>query len=106
MEIDTVFDLIRQTDKLTERFVLNETDRTSAAELGLDARCGYLHLTPNCVIVEKCNDSRLQYYGGFEYVDKENRKEIGDYVFYLADNEDGRVAECINRFYNTEKVDA
>ena len=38
----------------------------------------------------------LDYYGGFEYVHKYYRREVGDYVFYLA--EDDRVRGHIERF--------
>jgi hypothetical protein len=84
-------DLIDQVNDMVEE-LLNNADKKSASELGLDVRASYqkLFVTPEFIAVLKANDNNLQYYGGFEYVDKECRKEFGDYVFYMA--EDDRVA--------------
>jgi hypothetical protein len=96
-----VFELVRETERMAEGFVLDHTVRASAADLGLDPRAGYsVYVTRDCVIVDKSYDSSMQYYGGFEYVNKEYRKEIGDYVFYMIESEDSRVAECIKHFYS------
>jgi hypothetical protein len=43
----------------------------------------------------------MQYYGGFEYVYKEYRHEMGDYVFYLA--EDDRVGGHIDSYYEQKE---
>ncbi len=50
------------------------------------------------IAVRKHDDRSLQYYGGFEYVDKEHRTECGEYVFYST--EDDRVQghhECFEQ---------
>jgi hypothetical protein len=52
--------------------------------------------------VHKEADQRLCYYGGFEYVDKYYRQELGDYVFYTAG--DDRIDECLDHFRNLETV--
>ena len=101
-------------DKMTaqaERFVM-DMDRATAKELGLDPRSGYeLFVSRDAIVVDKYSDRTLQYYGGFEYVNKDFRTEVGDYVFYTVEtneNEDrvGRVGECIDRFYDKAKEDA
>lgn len=75
-----------------------DMETVSADKLGLDIRAGHrLHINEDCIIVEKQNDRSLQYYGGFEYIDKSCRQEIGDYVIYLLD--DDRVNRCLDRFY-------
>ena len=57
-------------------------------QCGLDNRAGYrLWINEDAIAVNRRNDNTLQYYGGFEYVDKENRVELGDYVFYLREEE-------------------
>lgn len=64
---------------------------------GLGMRVGYrLYITEaqDAILVAKHNDRTLQYYGGFEYVDKDYRLELGAYVLYSAD--DPRVAKHIN----------
>ena len=39
------------------------------------------------ILVSSSDDNRLQYYGGFEYVEKQYRQEVGDYVFYSANDD-------------------
>ena len=74
-------------------------------QFGLDERSSYRKIyVDECfsmMIVSKQNDRALQYYGGFEYVDKEHRKEVGSYVIYLS--EDERVQEHLERLENTLK---
>ena len=84
-----------------ERYVIDEMERTTPEEVGLDRRSAdCLYITKDGVAVDKHSDRSLQYYGGFEYVDKFCRVEMGDYVFYTA--ESNRVYECIDRFYSLE----
>jgi hypothetical protein len=84
--------LFRRTDNMT---------RVSADKLGLDIRAGYnLYIDEECIIVDRHYDRMLQYYGAFEYVDKEFRNEIGDYVIYT--NGDDRVLNCLERYYDME----
>lgn len=72
-----------------------------ADELGLDRRAAYrLWYDEDCIIVDKNSDRTLQYYGGFEYIEKEFRFEIGDYVVYLRD--DDRVDRCLDHAFNVE----
>ena len=73
-------------------------DEFTAEDLGLDSRAAYrlyVDADRTCIAVDKRNDRVLQYYGGFEYVDKEFRREMGNWVFYFA--EDDRVAEHLDR---------
>jgi len=71
-------------------------------DLGLDRRAGYrIYVAEDGLVVSKSDDRSLQYYGGFEYVDKEYRVECGDWVFYSS--EDDRVSACLERF--EEEVD-
>ena len=74
-----------------------------AEDVGLDRRAAYrLWVTEDTIAVRKDNDSGLQYYGGFEYVDKEYRMEMGDWVFYFADDE--RVADHLSQYYDKEEA--
>lgn len=83
--------------------VISDMSQIKATDIGLDIRSGYrLWVSTDAVAVENYSDGSLQYYGGFEYVDKEFRVPMGDYVFYLA--EDSRVQDCIDRFYQNEEV--
>ena len=65
-------------------------------DLGLDSRAAYrvyVDADHTCIAVDKRNDRTLQYYGGFEYVDKDFRREMGNWVFYSA--EDHLVASAL-----------
>lgn len=70
-----------------------------AKDMGLDPRCGRLYADEEHIVVDKSRDGTLQYYGGFEYIDKENRIEVGDYVFYSAN--DSRVNNCLSKVFDT-----
>lgn len=98
-----IYSLIDSINTKMERMI-NDMEYVTPDKLGLDTRAAYtLSVNEDCIIVDKRNDRTLQYYGGFEYVDKEYRKELGDYVIYLG--EDDRVRGHLNRFYGIEEVE-
>lgn len=101
--MNSIYDFIEDVNEKLFRRTDNMT-RVSADKLGLDIRAGYtLYIDEECIIVNKNNDRMLQYYGGFEYVDKEFRNEIGDYVIYT--NGDSRVADCLERYYEEAEAE-
>ena len=73
------------------------------SKLGLDQRAAYSGIYVDLedeefVAVAAGSDRILQYYGGFEYIDKEYRHELGNYVFYMTENDgEGRVNACFER---------
>lgn len=87
----SVYTIIEAVSDQVFSHVQDNMKQVKAAELGLDPRCGRLYIDDECIAVDASNDRTLQYYGGFEYVDKDYRTEIGGYVFYSR--EDDRVAE-------------
>ena len=94
-----LFDLIDDVTELTDTFV-GKMGKVNPEQLGLDNRCGSLFITPDCIGTYKDRDRALQYYGGFEYVDKEFRHEMGDYVFYS--HEDDRIQGHLETYLNAE----
>lgn len=98
--MNSTYDFLAEINDSVERFV-STLERTNAKALGLDPRSGYdLYVSEDTIVVDKSNDSKLQYYGGFEYVDNTYRNEVGNYVFYVVgEDNDDRVAECLNFFY-------
>lgn len=90
-------DFLEQMTETARRFVAQMSE-VQARELGLDPRAfwGYAYVDETAIVVMKEQARTLDYYGGFEYVNKDYRREVGDYVFYLA--EDNRVREHIERF--------
>jgi hypothetical protein len=96
-----IFSFIEDTNDQLRRLV-HEMEYVPADSLGLDRRAAYrLWVNDDCIIVDKGNDRTLQYYGGFEYVDKEYRIEMGDYVIYLSD--DDRVQGHIDTHYQRDE---
>jgi hypothetical protein len=99
-----MMDILTFVDDVNDqlRRIVNAMEYVPADALGLDRRAGYrLFVNDDCIVTDKDGDRTLQYYGGFEYVDKDYRIEMGDYVIYLGDDE--RVRGCIDSYYDTEK---
>lgn len=97
MNFETLLDNI---DELIDGY-LNGAQEVLPEDLGLDRRAAYrLFITDDVIAVTKDGDRSLQYYGGFEYVDPEYRRELGSWVFYSA--EDDRVAGHLDRYKETE----
>jgi len=92
-----LFEFIDEVTEITDNFVAG-MGKVPAEKLGLDRRSGSLFISPDCIAVYKANDRSLQYYGGFEYVDSQYRHEMGDFVFYSA--EDDRVCGHLEDYLN------
>jgi hypothetical protein len=73
------------------------------SKFGLDQRAAYSGIYADVeneefLAITAGSDRILQYYGGFEYINKEFRYELGNYVFYLSESDgDGRVNACFER---------
>jgi hypothetical protein len=96
-----LYELMETIELSIERYInKNMTQIVPARDnIGLDPRAAYtMYISPEAIAVPINQDRTLQYYGGFEYVDTDYRKELGDYVFYLAD--DDRVAGHIDRYFD------
>jgi hypothetical protein len=66
--------------------------------LGLDDRAGHsLRVAEDWIAVKSHHARSLDYYGGFEYVDKSHKYTLGDWIFYLADDE--RVYDHIQEYW-------
>ena len=76
-------------------------DKVCASKFGLDPRAGLLATDGDSIIVPLREAYGLDYYGGFEYVDKSAVAIIGDYKIYSCDDE--RVADAISA-YETEEA--
>lgn len=99
----SIYDLLDSVEEKTRRFVNDNMDLVPASDLGLDLRCGRLFVNEDGIAVDKDSDRALQYYGGFEYVDKDYRNELGGFVFYTVD--DDRVREHVEQYYEQEEVE-
>lgn len=76
--------------------------RVTADKLGLDIRAGYscdIHVLSDGIAVYGTNRN-MEYYGGFEYVDREFVTRLGELTIYS--NYDSRVERCINTYNGVE----
>ena len=92
---------IEEINYTVEEYIDKNFQRVTAADCGLDPRAAYdLFVNKGALACYRHSVGRLDYYGGFEYIDKESRVEIGDYVFFLEDGGDERVIDAINAAIN------
>lgn len=85
-------DLIDTINDSVATHIASNMQEAYPEAFGLDNRCARtMFFDDYCIAVLKHHDRNLQYYGGFEYVDQQYRVEIGNYVFYMG--EDERVAD-------------
>jgi hypothetical protein len=99
-----VLELVQDLETQIRRTVLSLPE-VRAEDLGLDRRSAYtIWVDEDVLIVTKNEDRTLQYYGGFEYVDKNARMECGDYVVYTSD--DVRVADCLDYYRESVEEEA
>ena len=90
--------MIEAVDTVVERNIRALATETQPENLGLDRRAGYrLLVTEDAVIVQSSGRGPLDYYGGFEYVDKNCVTVLGSYVVYSAQDE--RVKECLDVYF-------
>jgi len=78
------------TQELTE-YLMQHAQHVQAEQLGLDSRAGMVWVCDDAIVVEKYSAGRLDYYGGFEYVDEIYKEQLGAWVIYYG--EDERVRE-------------
>lgn len=105
MEDMTFEDIQNELENLADN-IRAATKNVEPKQLGLDERASYgqLLVGDNFIAAGSRNDDRvLQYYGGFEYVDKDCRLEVGSLVIYSA--EDERVQGCLDRLEGKENED-
>ena len=84
-DFNSMMDLLDEVQDQVERQVQGMR-RVTASELGLDQRCGRAYVDEDCIVVE--GDGRsFNYYGGFEYIDGEDIRKLGDYTIFLDTSE-------------------
>ncbi len=91
--------IVERIDKLVTSITNTFDGPVRAEQLGLDPRAGYsckLYVL-NDGVVASGDPRNLEYYGGFEYVDREYVTKIGDLTIYS--DECDRVQDCIRFHY-------
>lgn len=90
-------DVLDHINEVLNSYVNRLCREVRVSDMGLDFRAGHTVYVPpgdNYIIIDSHRAGQLEYYGGFEYVDKECVCRVGDYVFYSDD--DSRVAEHLS----------
>jgi hypothetical protein len=103
-----LYNLINKVNTKMEKWLTKHATKTDSEALGLGRRAAHrMWATTEALVVKASDDASLQHYGGFEYVDKDQRTQIGDYVIY-SQSADGncRVDGCIELFFYSEKEEA
>ena len=93
-DFNSALDLLDEVQDMVSRQVQGMR-REPASRLGLDDRWGMLYVDEDCIVAY--TGSRLDYYGGFEYIKEgEGRVTVGEFTFYTTDHDRVRDAlECL-----------
>ena len=93
-EFTNIMDLADEIQDMVERQVAGMT-RVSASDLGLDNRCGFAYVDDDmeCIVVDDARARSFNYYGGFEYINSEDKRQLGDYTIYF--NTCDRVSDAL-----------
>jgi hypothetical protein len=80
--MNTISNFIKNTDETTAKLIESLLE-VLPEDIGLDRRCAYrLYICEDGLVAHKVDDKNLQYYGGFEYIDKEFNDYIKSYYKY------------------------
>ncbi len=102
--MSTLFQVKQQINELAQEFISANFKRISARDAGLDSNCGTIFISADAVAVYTVNARSINYYGGFEYVDKDDVSVLGEYTVYSADSD--RVWDCIDYYESAQAEEA
>lgn len=91
----TYDEIYQQLENIKSEIETNWTF-VKATELGLDSRCGYVWVDENRTAIASDDTRILDYYGGFEYVDKNHILQVGNMKVYSGECD--RVQRHLNNF--------
>jgi hypothetical protein len=101
---DFIEEVNAEINEKVEELLETKFKKASAEDLGLDRRAFYgtMYVSEGAIVVEGPT-KHLDYYGGFEYVDAEDRKTVGSYTFFMAGDADseypGRIRQHIGKVF-------
>ena len=89
-----MWELERKVENLVMQY-LEESDAVyvRADDLGLDYRCGSVHVSVNEDFIAVNSTYSIEYYGGFEYIGSDYKTTIGHITFYSGEH--SRVRDAI-----------
>tara|TARA_A100001011_G_scaffold399560_2_gene508833 strand:+ start:50 stop:352 length:303 start_codon:yes stop_codon:yes gene_type:complete len=97
-----MWEILEQAEQLVDQYFEDSSAvRVNAEAIGLDNRAGSVFVsTEECWIAVVGSTRQIDYYGGFEYIDIENRLVIGDATFFCDDSD--RVAEALEYYHDNQ----
>jgi hypothetical protein len=94
---NSICDMLDDIADATRLYVETKMKAVKPSLLGLEGRCAsILYIDKDCIAVKVSEDKLLQYYGGFEYVDRADRHQAGSFVFYFATSD--RISRCLTNY--------
>ena len=92
-----MWELERQVEELVIKY-LEESGAVyvGADMVGLDFRCGSVHISVEADFVAVNGSYSIDYYGGFEYIDSDYITTIGHVTFYSGEH--SRVRDAIDYY--------
>jgi hypothetical protein len=96
-EFHNTDDMIDSVNNIVHNHVQNMR-KVGSEELGLDRRCGSAWVNDDYIVTDA--GSRFDYYAGFEYVDAEDIRSVGEYKFYSRNS--SRIAEALEHLMEND----
>jgi len=82
----TIDEILSAVQELRAQILDGCTEHPATA-LGLDRRCGTLHVNEEYIAVPRSGNRSLLYYGGFEYIPEEYITRVGDLTLYSIEHD-------------------
>jgi len=96
-----MWELEQQVEKLVMQYLEDSgAVYVGAHDVGLDYRCGNIHVSVSEDFIAVNSTYSIEYYGGFEYIDSDYKTTIGHITFYSGEH--SRVRDAIA--YYTENT--
>ncbi len=92
------WDIIQDKLAELEEAITEHCQKVGAQELGLDYRCGQVFVGQGYLATH--NPRQLEYYGGFEYIDRAFVTTVGSLTLYAQEAE--RVHTCLDHYAGVE----
>ena len=92
-----MWELERKVEELVMQYLEDSGAVYVGADLlGLDYRCGRVHISVEEDFIAVNSTYSIEYYGGFEYIDSDYKTTIGHITFYSSDH--SRVRDAIDYY--------
>jgi hypothetical protein len=85
---DSFNDILTFANEHVELLLETNFTKIKPEDCGLDTRTAYkLWIGDDGIVIRKSDSRTANYYGGFEYVNKEDIDSVGDYILYTVNSD-------------------